>query len=150
MEYSDRSIMVPADQYAKLFNQPLQDSKHGHEKNVSVHHSRGKVGHAVQTLQYDERNAPPTEAKHKDLDTIGQVDDTGLLESDPLTLDNILLGLPARYKRKSEALLKLIHGKIFWDSKGQLLDENDTPIQHSHMTDLLGHLHLPSSKKKMS
>ena len=136
MEYSDRYIMVSADQ-------SLQDSKPCMKKMYLHIPQRPTLDTPFNHLNtmYIMRSL-----LKQNLDNIDQVDDTGLLESDPLTLDNILLGLPARYKHKSETLLKLIHGKVFWDSKGQLFDEKDRPIQHSHMTDLIRHLHLPASK----
>jgi hypothetical protein len=131
MQWADKFIILPIDQYSRLKKQsektvaPIsQETSVEVQATSAVPHntpsSNNSDAHQGQP-QFDEE-APKAHAMQMEFGT--------LIES------MILSTLPKMYRSKSAALLKYLKGELKWSPSGELIIDG-TPVKDSHITDLL-------------
>lgn len=69
------------------------------------------------------------------------------VESPQLTADQIIDVIPKRWQHKARVLLQMVRDHVQWDSRGQLVI-NDETIRGSHISDVIKHTVVPSFSKK--
>ena len=151
----ERFLMVPEQKYNNLLIQikQLRASVNDNHSQISTpsqtDSSRVKESNNnadvedVSEMEYPERRKNQL---HADIDTYNSdtdVDETIDDANNSLPERIILTAIPRQYRSRSKRLLEIIKDHVKWDSKGQILKDDNNIIQGSHISDLLRDIQIP-------
>ena len=134
MEYTDRFLLVPAEQYSALLESSQKAAVVPRER-VEEPMEVDSVDDADEEKDRSVEPPPQTRSPQERGHTREAVDSGPTLQ--PQSRERVLEAVPKRFRAKADRLLHLIETVVRWNDKGEVVKENGTVLRGSHITDLL-------------